>query len=361
VRVLVLGDLASPHALRWAEAMVDCGHEVRRMGFGEPAAGSMPTVELGPRELSDKRYAVALPKWWRLARAFRPDVVHAHFVSSYGLMAGLGGVGAPVVQFAWGSDILWMDRQPDVQQRLIRRTLQRAALVVLDAEEVGGRVARLAPSTPQISVVFGPERQWTEVARESTTRILSPRQLKPFYNVRTIVEAFCRVAPDAPNWDLDVLTGGDDPGELRPLVTAAGLTDRVVFHPRLSREELHRRFLEAEIVCSVPSSDATSVALLEGMASGAFPIVSDLAANRAWVTDQVNGLVVAPGAVGELAAALTTAIGDEPLRRSGSSVNRKLVRDKGSWEAAVEAVDRGTRQVSAAWRRRRAPNQRSAS
>ncbi|MGZ4785536.1 MAG: glycosyltransferase family 4 protein [Acidimicrobiales bacterium] len=361
MRVLVLGDLASVHSTRWAEAVADRGHVVQRVGFGDPGSSPVPAVELGTRELSDRRYLIGLPRWWREARRFRPDVVHAHFVASYGIMAGLGGFGAPVMQFAWGSDILMMDRLSSARQHLIARTLRRASVVVVDAEDVGQSVARLAPTTPRVLVAFGPERSWTEVPVEPSTRILSPRNLRPLYNVRTIVDAFTRIAPDAPEWRLDVLTGGDDPGELAALVSAAGLDRRVEFHPRLSRAELQQRFVEAEIVVSVPSSDGTSVALLEGMASGAFPIVSDLAANRAWVTDGVNGSVVAPGDVDGLADALSAAIGDEALRRAVALDNRRLIAEKGCWERAVDAVDQATRQVSEGVLRRRDDSQRSAS
>ncbi len=352
MRVLVLGDLASPHSLRWAEAMAGRGHEVQRVGFGLPAPSALPTVELGPRELSNRRYVTGLPAWRRAARRFAPDVVHAHFVSSYGLMAMLTSAGAPVIQFAWGSDILWMDRQPPPQRRLLARALRRAATVVVDADQVGSRVAALSPSTPCLQVVFGPDRSWTEAPRHPGRRILSPRGLKPFYNVAAIVAAFVALAPAFPDWQLDVLTGGEDPAQLAAVVTQAALADRVRFRPRLSRSDLQACFLAAEVVCSVPDSDATSVALLEGMASGAFPIVSDLPANLAWVTDEVNGLVVRPGDVGELVDALHRAIDDPELRAAASVANRALIAARGTWEQAVDAVDACTRQVSDAARRR---------
>lgn len=332
------------------------------MGFGDPAVSAVPHIELGPRSLSGRRYVVAMPRWRRLARAFRPDVVHSHFVSSYGLMAGFAGVGAPVIQFAWGSDILQIDQLDRLRRGLIARALRRASAVVVDAPDVGERVALMASVTPQVAVVFGPERAWTEVPRRSTTSILSPRQLREFYNVRVIVEAFAMVAPDLPGWTLDVLTGGDDASELTALASELGIGARVVFHGRLTRQDLQKRFLASEIVCSVPSHDATSVALLEGMASGAFPIVSDLPANRVWVTDGSNGLVVPAGDVAELAAAMRTAMGDPSWRHEAASVNRTMIAERGSWELAVDAVDACSDQVVAERRRsRQVDSQRSAS
>ena len=85
-------------------------------------------------------------------------------------------------------------------------------------------------------------------------------------------------------WTLDVLTGGAPANHLLAVAQDLGIDDHVTLWPRLSRDDLQQRFLEAAVFCSVPSSDATSVAVLEGMAAGVYPIVSDLAANRALVT-----------------------------------------------------------------------------
>ena len=48
----------------------------------------------------------------------------------------------------------------------------------------------------------------------------------------------------------------------------------------------------ADVFVSVPSSDGTSVALLQAMAAGCFPIVSDLPSQRELIDHGVNGLRV---------------------------------------------------------------------
>jgi glycosyltransferase involved in cell wall biosynthesis len=43
---------------------------------------------------------------------------------------------------------------------------------------------------------------------------------------------------------------------------------------------------------SIPGSDATSISLLEAMSAGCIPIVSDLPANREWIINGENGIIV---------------------------------------------------------------------
>jgi glycosyltransferase involved in cell wall biosynthesis len=60
----------------------------------------------------------------------------------------------------------------------------------------------------------------------------------------------------------------------------------------------------ADVYVSASSSDGTSSSLLEAMASGLYPVVSDITANRPWVEHGKNGLLFAVGDAASLAEAL---------------------------------------------------------
>jgi glycosyltransferase involved in cell wall biosynthesis len=60
----------------------------------------------------------------------------------------------------------------------------------------------------------------------------------------------------------------------------------------LTPPELALAYRRSAIFVSVPESDGTSVSLLESMGAGCLPVLSDLPANREWVHDGVDGLLV---------------------------------------------------------------------
>ncbi len=157
-------------------------------------------------------------------------------------------------------------------------------------------------------------------------------------------------------WTLDVLTGRAPANHLLAVAQDLGIDDHVTLWPRLSRDDLQQRFLEAAVFCSVPSSDATSVAVLEDVAAaGVYPIVSDLAANRALVTDRETGLVVPPGDVSACAEAIGRAV--PRSRRPRPAADRTGPGSVGTatWEVALsEAMDASERARQAPSRRRRA-------
>jgi glycosyltransferase involved in cell wall biosynthesis len=121
-------------------------------------------------------------------------------------------------------------------------------------------------------------------------------------------------------------------------------------------EELAALLGEAAVYVSVPSSDGTSVTLLEAMTAGAYPIVSDLEANREWIGPE-GGSVVPPGKAAPLADAIVDALNDPTRRASAAERNLDLVRQEGSWETnmarmecAYRALARGGRKAGEAAR-----------
>lgn len=87
--------------------------------------------------------------------------------------------------------------------------------------------------------------------------------------------------------------------------------------------------LRAEIFVSIPSSDGTSVALLQAMAAGCFPIVSDLPTQQEWIDDATNGFRVPLHRPDLLADRLRQALDDDALRRSAAERNAAIVRERG--------------------------------
>jgi glycosyltransferase involved in cell wall biosynthesis len=73
------------------------------------------------------------------------------------------------------------------------------------------------------------------------------------------------------------------------------------------------------------------MSLLEGMACGCYPIVSDLPSLREWITDQDNGRLVPVGDVDMLSAAMLAAADAGPTGLAPAiDRNRQLVETRAS-------------------------------
>jgi glycosyltransferase involved in cell wall biosynthesis len=96
---------------------------------------------------------------------------------------------------------------------------------------------------------------------------------------------------------------------------------------------------QAEVFVSVPSSDATSVALLQAMAVGCFPIVSDLPSQQELVERGTQGLRVPARDEGALADAIVQALDDNELRRAVLERNRAFVEEYGVLEPNMAKME----------------------
>lgn len=336
MRVLLLGDLESPHTSHLVEGLVDLGHDVLPVGFGRAPSGS--SLSLGESNVvAATRYGLAVPRIAAAVRKFRPDLVHALFVSSYGAAAVAATRGSPPVSMtALGSDVS-MDRSRVV--RAVRaHALCRAAFVTYDSEDVQDVLRREVPTVERVRFLFGPELAWTQEPRRDERVVFSPRQGRRLYNIDQLRDAFGVVADRLKGWTLDVISWNAEMElEPAPWLRSCGRLDRV---------GMKSAFLRASVFVSVPTADAAAASVLEGMAAGSFPVVSDLPANREWIDHDVNGLIVPVHDSGALTEALMRACTDPALRAKAADHNRKLIAETASWETQLDRLNEQMRKAT---------------
>ena len=327
VDVLIVGDGRNIHVRRLAEAVAGQGLRVELACFeGDPIPGvrlhylgSMPPAR-------DRRYLFAIPRLARLIRRRRPRLVHASFISSYGLMAALATTilrvvgGRPtVIQSALGSDLLVAPGRSRLKRWFATFTLRTADLVTHNSASLREVIERLAPGARIHRFVWGPERHLLEGPRTPERIALSTRRMEPDMRVDLVVSAWRRARELAPEtlegWRLIVTHEGS---RKEAVLAAAGDDPTIEFVGVLPYEELQRTLLRARIMISSPTSDATSAALMDAFAAGLVPVVNAIPGALEWVDPDVGEIVPRDPSVDELAEAIVRAAArpdDSPAAR----------------------------------------------
>ncbi len=304
MRLVLLGDGESPHLVKWARALapqVELWAASSR-GFAPefdalvPAArrlalGTAPRAEGGNAALL--RHLPRLARWLRGVRA---DWIHAHYLSSHGTLAWLAtawlGVPGRVVGSAWGSDILVAPQRSRSMRAVTRRVLRHCALTTSDSRVMAARMAELGAREVMV-FPFGLEAMPPAAAAKDEALFFANRALEPLYRPREVLEAFAGIAHAWPRARLVVANDGSMRAALQAHALGLGLGERVRFVGRLPAGEQARCYDAARWYISLPASDSVSVSVLEAMAHGCIPLLSDLPANRELVRDGDNGLIVA--------------------------------------------------------------------
>lgn len=330
--VCFIADGDSVHTRRWVLETANRGFDVFLITRRKPACLYCKTYVVFPG-MGVLGWLLGILKIRGLIQSLKPDIVHGHYVTSYGLWAALAGKRELVIT-AWGSDILVSPAQSVVKRILTRYVLKKALLVTADSENVLREISSYRTKAKLEQIQWGVDMDaipFMEHGALEVFNVLSLRTLSPNYNIDLIIRAFSVFLNALPNARavLHVVGEGESSESLRKLVAQFGLEKNVVFYGFISEDELISCLKMASISVTVPTSDATSMSLLESMAAGLPIIGSDIEANRQWITSE-GGVLVEVGNIQALADAMVRLWGSSSERISMGKFNRNLVQEKAS-------------------------------
>lgn len=314
MRLVLFGDGESPHLLKWARALEPQVElwvassrgflpgfeglvpESRRLALGTTPqfeGGNFGLLKLLPR----------LTEWLERVKA---DWIHAHYLTSHGTLAWLATqwLGAPgkLAGSAWGSDILVTPARGGLMRWVTRQVLKACALTTSDSEHMAWHMRALGAGEV-MTFPFGLETLPDLPAPDHKLShvFFANRGLEGVYAPQRVLAVFAAIAVEWPGSELVVANTGSLRPELERLAEQAKLRDRIKFVGRLDAATQAAYYTRARWYLSLPTSDSVAVSVLEAMAHGCIPILSDLPANHELVRHGENGLILPRGGMVSLA------------------------------------------------------------
>ncbi len=138
MKLCFLADARSVHVQKWAQYFSDERNEVHIISFRDARIpgvqvhyiNSHGTISISPivSFFSKIGYLLWIGKIRRLIKKIRPDILHAHWATSYGLLGALSGY-HPFILSTWGNDIIISPHKYWIMQKLVEYSLENADLV----------------------------------------------------------------------------------------------------------------------------------------------------------------------------------------------------------------------------------------
>ena len=294
MRKLLLVSSNTIHTYKYLQLVEDYFDEVLLITNEKSTVYDCPTVELS-FNLKIKNLFSTVRGIKKQIASFQPTIIHIHQANSfafYTLLASRKSL-IPTVLTAWGSDVLLLPNSNVLLKKLVQFNLRNADFLTSDSTFMAQEMEKLATLKNKILVAnFGIDVTPINCPKENI--VYSNRLHKKLYRVDKIIEAFARFKQnnERKDWRLVVAATGTETESLKDKANELGLTDDVEFVGWIQKEDNEQWYSKAKIWVSIPESDATSISLLEAMACGSIPVVSDLPANREWIQSGVNGIVV---------------------------------------------------------------------
>jgi glycosyltransferase involved in cell wall biosynthesis len=358
MRVLLLAEPRAPHTIKWAKSLAEAGIEISLVGLSGWPAGiyegqrnlsvqslgfDLSLVATDSAKVSKLRYLTMYRRVMRFVRKFSPDIVHAHYASSYGLFGALTGF-HPLLVSVWGCDVYDFPKQSRIHEAVLRWNLSRAD-AVLSTSEVMARETAKYTGKKIVVTPFGVDVEKFKPAERIGERpivIGTVKTLEAKYGIEYLLRAFAELKRRMPTVPLKLLLvgGGSRANLLLNLAHELRINEDTTFAGPVPFEKVldYHRQLDIAVFPSIADSESFGVAVVEANACGVPVVVSSVGGLSEVVQDGVTGIVVPPCNATAIADALELFVTNPELRRRVGEAGRKRVIERYNWRDNVRQM-----------------------
>lgn len=278
----------------------------------------------------------------RILQEEKPDVVHAHYATSYGLL-GVLSRSKPLFISAWGSDIYIYPRKSFIHKAVLKFNLKHADRLFSTSKSMAKEMS-LYTNRNIIITPFGIDLEEFSVndpiEEKGKINIGLAKGLEEVYGIDTLIKAFSNVV--RMNQDKDIklkLAGkGSKLEELIQLTKRLGVKDSVEFCGFLNKEQLKSFYKDLDLVVVPSRSESFGVVALEAQACGIPVIVSNTPGLTEVTIEGETSLVFQIDDVEELTKKINELIKDPLKRKVMGNNGREFVCENYEYESNLKKI-----------------------
>jgi glycosyltransferase involved in cell wall biosynthesis len=353
MKVLLLSDTGSEHTEKWALGLAGIGIETGLFSFNKAAyewyhhpgitVFFEPDKNINPEstltKISYLKYVRVLRK---IIRHFKPDILHAHYASSYGLVGALSGF-HPYILSVWGADVYDFPKRSGMHRRVFSHNLKKADYLLSTSEimkkEIEGYTDKPIKVIPfgVNTEVFHPR---LETNGNGTIRIGTIKPIEEKYGIRHIIEAAELLKDGDQRFEFYLIGPSRNREYYEQMLEEKKLKDRFVITGRIPFSEVqdYHNKLDIFLNVSVEESESFGVATVEAMACEKPVIVTDTGGLLEVVDNGKFGQVVRKGDSAGLAQAIRDLAADPDYRQKLGKRARQHVLECYDWNKNLEQM-----------------------
>lgn len=157
--------------------------------------------------------------------------------------------------------------------------------------------------------------------------ILCVGRLTPAKGQHVLLEACAMLRDWRRDFRLVMVGSGPDENSLRAAVDRLGLSERVIMTGPQNQAQVRQHYADCDVFALPSFAEGIPVVLMEAMASGVPCVTTRITGIPELIRDGIDGLLVTPSDVQELADTLAQLMDDPELRREIGEAGRRRVRD----------------------------------
>jgi glycosyltransferase involved in cell wall biosynthesis len=357
MKVLLLSDSNSEHTEKWALGLAQNGIEVGLFSFNKASYPwynrhanitllyeTEDKLESDGGVLSKLSYLKLVGKLKQSIRLFKPDILHAHYATSYGLVGALSGF-SPFIISAWGTDVMKFPQSNFINKAILRYNFKKADVICATSHTIEEYIHQVIDKDVKV-VPFGVDITVFKPKQLSTNNPLnefvvgSIKPLESLYNVDILIKAFYKVKTEHPELPLKLLIVGEgsEAQKLKKIADELNFKNSVVFTGRIPFDEISNYFNQLDVLVNVSDYESFGVSVVEAMACEKAVIVTNVGGFKEVVENENYGSLVNIRNVDETAEAIKKYIFDKDLKVKVGQNARKKVIALYNWENNVKEM-----------------------
>lgn len=355
-RILFLADVNSAHTQRWATALSSEGFSLAIFTLSKPDSDwySKNGIIIYETNLSGNKifsasdllkisYVKNISSLKKVIKEFKPDVVHAHYASSYGLLGRLSRF-HPFFISVWGSDILDFPKRSLIHKYILNRNLISADKIFATSKMLQDEIFSLCKIKPEVvpfgidTTIFSPSKNQSDNRNDIVIGTI--KSLEHIYGIEELMRAFALLKSRFQDLKLKLMLVGDGSAKryFNSLADSLNITEVTSFAGYISHDKIPDYHNAIDIFVNASHYESFGVAVLEASASGRPVIASNTGGLKEVVIDNVSGFLTKLKDVNDIAEKLETLIRNPHLRNQMGEDGRKFVIENYEWKSCVKRM-----------------------
>lgn len=353
MKICFLAPANNYHTKKWCKWFTEQGNEVHVVSFVEDEIENtiVHFIDTGASVNSGDfhkiKYLLKAGKIKKIVEQISPDIINAHYATSYGTVAALAGLKGYVLS-VWGSDVYDFPHKSPAHKLMLKYSLRKAKYIFSTSRAMADETHKYTDKQIEITPfgvdmeLFNPNKRERSNCANADSKFVvgTVKALKPEYGINYLIKAVSIVKKKHPEIPivLRIAGEGEQAEEYKQLAISEGVGDITTWLGFISQADAAREWANMDVAVIASESESFGVSAVEAQACGIPVIISDIPGLMESTLPNGSSLVVERGNEKAIADAIVLLFYDAKKRKSMSEIGRKYVLDNYSLKDCFEDI-----------------------
>ena len=349
MKICFLAPSNSAHTIKWCNYFVSRGHQVHVVSFSDAKIDGVQLhyVDTGAQtnggDFQKLKYLLKAGAVRKIVKEIAPDIINAHYATSYGMVAALAGLKNYVLS-VWGSDVYAFPQKSPLHRAFVKFSFKKATHLFSTSKAMAEEASKYT-NKPFAITPFGVDMDLftsEKRNRDNTEFVIGTvKSLAPAYGIDVLLNAAAIVKNEHPHIPLKVRIAGKGPcqEEYHALAAELGIDEITTWLGFIPQKQaaLEWANMDAAVICS--NSESFGVSAVEAQSCGCAVVITDIPGLMEATKPGETSIVVPRGDARAVADALIKLYNDPALRKQMGAAGRAYVAENYEIIACFQKVE----------------------